>query len=128
MKALFRCGLFVVLIFFGAGVLHPNDYKSVVIQGGGTPVSISVDDSRFLVIRTFTQQNGTLRGAVTVTMLNGQTSLNQNVLSASIMPTTTGTIIEPVNSVVIAGPATVLVTCPDTSATCFVSYRKESGP
>jgi len=62
------------------------------------------------------------RGTVSV-MIGSQTAI---VLTASIVdnPTT----LEPVNSVVIAGPATVNVTCGSDATTCFVSYRKESEP
>jgi hypothetical protein len=32
---------------------------------------------------------------------------------------------EVINSVVIAGPAEVVVTCSDPNAKCFISYKKE---
>jgi len=109
-----------------ATLIAANEFKSAVILGGSslnTPIDVPSD--RFLVIRTFTQSGGSVRGVVTLTMLNGLTQ-NVNVLSASLVPSDNTTAVEPVNSIVIAGPATVSVSCPDTSATCFVSYRKES--
>jgi hypothetical protein len=45
-----------------------------------------------------------------------------NVLAAAILDMTP---LEVINNVVIAGPADVTVTC-DPSATCFVSYKKDS--
>ena len=124
--------LALVLVVLSVGAfgskVSANDFKSAVIAGGGSLPTINVSDNQFLIIRTFTQQGSgaTQRGLVMITILNGVTlPTPQNVLSASIVPTDT-TAIEPVNSIVVAGPATVAVTCPDASATCFVTYRKES--
>jgi hypothetical protein len=124
MKSLLRLAFILPLAFSAVDSLRANEYKSDVVTAA-SPLSITVPDDRFLTIRTFTQNGGNSRGLVTVTMLNGQ-SQNQNVLSASIMPPDSATMLESVNSVVIAGPALVSVTCTDVSATCFVTYRKES--
>ena len=47
-----------------------------------------------------------------------------NVLAAAIIGTDPGTPVEVINNIVVDGPANVTVTC-GTSATCFVTYRKE---
>jgi len=121
MKTLFRRGLFAALIFFAPGVLHANDYKSIVLAGNtslASPINISGD--QFLVIKSFTQQGGVNRGTVTV-MIGSQSAI---VLTASIVDNPT--MLEPVNSLVVAGLATVSVTCGSDATTCFVTYRKES--
>jgi hypothetical protein len=129
MKRILASVLVVLLIFVSAKFAIAGEYKSAVIAAGSplSPSPIEVPDGRFLVIKSFTQSGyTTARGVVTLSMLNGMPyNPPVNVLSASIVPTDS-TAVEPVNSIVIAGPATVNVSCPDTTATCFVSYRRES--
>ncbi len=62
-----------------------------------------------------------MRGVVMVSA--PPSSMQVNVLVAAILNKSP---LEVINSVVIAGPADVTVTCPDASAICFVSYKKDS--
>jgi len=129
MKRVMASVLVVLSVSAFGSKVSANDYKSVVLAGGTTslPSPIALSDDQFLVIKSFTQAGDmTTRGVVSISILNGVTlPMPQNVLSASFVPTDT-TPVEPVNSIVIAGPATINVSCLDTSATCFVTYRKES--
>ncbi|MDQ2823969.1 MAG: hypothetical protein M3R29_00775 [Verrucomicrobiota bacterium] len=79
---------------------------------------ITVSDNHFLRIRNFTQDGGSTRGRVSVTLGSGGTATN--ILTAAKIDTTAP---ETINSVVIAGPATVTVTAGD--ATTFITYTKE---
>jgi len=130
MKRILAWVLVVLLIFVSAKFANAGEYKSAVLPAGTTSLQspIDVPDGRFLVIKSFTQSGyTTARGVVTVSMLNGMSySPPVNILSASIVPADNSTAVEPVNSIVIAGPAIVNMSCLDTNATCFVSYRKES--
>src|ERR1700687_5221334 len=107
-----------------AGTTFADDFKSKVIAGG-MPLdpTIRVHGDQFMVIRNFTQTTatGTMRGVVMVSAPPGFTPVN--VLAAAILDKTP---LEVINSVVIAGPADVTVTCPDATAVCFISYKKDS--
>jgi len=75
-----------------------------------------------LVIRNFTQQVGaTNRGSVSVTT-NGLT-INNAFTATIIDPAAPQGMLEVINNFVVAGPATVTVTCGDTTS-CFITYRK----
>ena len=120
---------FFAALFFCASARFSagGDFQSVVLSTiiGNTPITITVPNDRFLVIRNFTQEGtATNRGIVTVTNLNGQSvSMNGDILTAAIIDPTNSTPLEVINNVVVAGPATVTATCP-TGATCFITYRK----
>ena len=111
---------FAVLIF--SCVAFGDDFKSETILPTGTFGPIRVHNDQFMVIRNFTQDTGSTRGMVLVTK-PPSTGSTVNVLSATILDFF---FLEPINNVVIAGPADVTVTCPDPTATCFVSYKKDS--
>lgn len=96
----------------------PIDYKSKKIQGGEA-VNIDVHKDHFLLIRNFTQQDGTTRGTVKVN--------DVVALTASIVDPDDTSKLEVINSIVIAGPKVVLATCPS-DATCFISYRNSPNP
>jgi hypothetical protein len=118
-----RC---LIAAFFCASAIHAfaGSFKSTTIATGGS-LSIEVPDDRFLVIRNFTQEGGTTRGVVTVTTDTG----TANVLAAAIVDSGTSSTsipLEVISNVVIAGPATVNVTCPADATDCFITYRKES--
>ena len=87
----------------------------------------TVPDGVFMRVRNFTQDGGTVRGVVTVTITGQATSTV--VLAATILepqsptPTPAPSALEPMNTVIIAGPATVTVTAGDVAT--FVTYRKE---
>jgi hypothetical protein len=107
-----------------AGTTFADDFKSVVVP---PTLSIRVHGDQFMVIRNFTQDMmGTTRGVVMVSAPPFTTSVS--VLTAAILdPTNTmqGSL-EVINSVVIAGPANVTVTCGTPAGNCFISYKKDS--
>jgi hypothetical protein len=108
--------LFCTLTKFAAA----GDFQSVVLSMTINPsVTITVPNGRFLVIRNFTQDVGLMRGQVTATLQ--PSNLMATVLTASFLNTMP---VEVINNVVVAGPASVSVTCPDPTATCFITYRK----
>jgi hypothetical protein len=121
---------FVALAFFAAGaVAFANPFKSKIITGTDPTLVITVADEQFLKITNFTQDGGTDRGAVHVTLKgdteNGGTT---KVLTATRIDLSTGTnsqnFPEISNRVIIVGPATVRVP-PITGATLSITYGKE---
>ena len=124
-----RC-LIVLVILAAASFAFANPFKSRIITGTSSPLVITVPDDHFLKITNFSQQGGTDRAVVAVTLQgdteNGGTT---NVLTATRIDLSTGANSqnspEIINRVIIAGPAQVTVT-PVTGATLFISYRKES--
>src|SRR5213080_22387 len=105
-----------------AGTAFADDFKSMVITSGMSADLPPIHGDQFMVIRNFTQDDGSPRGVVTVTKPpNGGTSVN--VLAAAVLDASPPDVI---NSVVIAGPADVSVTCGTTTGNCFISYRKDS--
>ena len=118
---------FVALAFFAAAaVAFANPFKSKIITSSA--LVITVPDDHFLKITNFTQEGGTDRGVVSVT-LTGEDGGSADVLSATRIDLSTGgnsqNFPEIGNRVIIAGPADVTVQ-PVTGATLFISYRKES--
>lgn len=122
MKVAGQRSLTVVFLCASALLAVGNDFKSEILPMGGSKL-LSVPDNHFLVIRNFTQEGGTTRGIVTVTDNNAQIA---NVLAATIIDPATATPVEVVNSIVIAGPSAVTVTCGTGATHCFVSYRRDS--
>ena len=110
-----------VLIFSCA--VFGDDFKSQTIPSGGSSDTIRVHNGQFMVVRNFTQDDlVTTRGVVTVTK-PPSSGTPVNVLSAAALDQLPPDII---NSVVIAGPADVMITCGDTTGNCFVSYKKDN--
>ncbi len=104
-----------------ANLAFAGEFHSVVITG--SPLVINVSDHHFLRIWNFTQEGGTGRGVVTVTV-NGGTA---NVLTTSVIDTSASSTTSPpeiINRVVVAGPAQATV-APVSGATLFITYRKE---
>ena len=122
---------FVLTVCMIAGTTFADDFKSMVIPGDGGVMARPlprVHNDQFMVIRNFTQDGpGGSRGFVTIT--NTPTGGPANVLAAAIIDstnTTQGTL-EVINSIVIAGPADVTVTCgAPMGMNCFISYKKDS--
>jgi hypothetical protein len=121
----------VAFTFFAAvAVAVANPFKSKIITGTDSTLVISVPDDHFLKITNFTQEGGTDRAVVEVTLSGGDTDDvgTANVLAATRIDLSTGTnsqnFPEITNRVVITGPATVKVK-PVTGATLFISYKKE---
>jgi hypothetical protein len=119
MKTSFRL-LAAVFVLSFTSFARAGDFVSMVLQAGQVLPPITVTGDHFLVIRNFTQEvGGSNRGFVSVTT-NGLTITNAFV--ASIADPNPNNILDPVNNFVVAGPATVTVTCGDTN--CFITYRK----
>jgi hypothetical protein len=118
-----RC-LVAAVLFASVIMAFAGPFQSVTL-GPGSSLPLQVADSRFLVIRNFTQEGGTSRGVVTVTTDSG----TANVLTAAILDSgasSTTIPLEVISNVVIAGPATVNVTCAADATDCFITYRKNS--
>ena len=118
---------FVALTFFAAAtVAVAGPFKSKMITSSA--LAITVPDGQFLKITNFTQEGGTDRGVVAVT-LTGENSGSANVLTATRIDLSTGinsqNSPEIGNRVIIAGPAEVTVQ-PVIGATLFITYRKDS--
>ena len=114
--------LAAVFILSFAGFVGAGDFVSMVLQANQQLSQITVPGDRFLVIRNFTQQVGaTNRGSVSVTT-NGLT-INNAFTATIIDPAAPQGMLEVINNFVVAGPATVTVTCGDTTS-CFITYRK----
>lgn len=113
--------LVVLFVFSSAGLVRAGDYISTVLDAGQVLGPITVGGDKSFVIKNFTQEAGGLaRGTVSVTA-NG--SINPVAFVASLADPNSNNILDPVNSFVVAGPATVTVTCGDTTS-CFITYRK----
>jgi|SRR5262252_2217395 len=125
MKIAARCLIAVVMLAAASFALaHP--FKSKIITT--TPLTITVGDEAFLRIKNFSQEGGTDRGVVSVT-LTGENGGTANVLTAVRTDFSTGSnsgnFPEIENQVIIAGPAQVTV-APVSGATLFITFRKES--
>jgi hypothetical protein len=115
----------ITALFCGlAGTTFADDFRSEVIMGTVPLGPIRVHGDQFMVIRNFTQEMGTTRGVVTVSKPPNP-PVPVSVLAAAIISQSTSPPLDVINSVVIAGPADVTFTC-GTSATCFVSFKKDS--
>jgi hypothetical protein len=124
-----RCGI-ALIVLAAANLAFANPFKSRIITGTSSPLVITVPDDHFLKITNFSQEGGTDRGVVAVTLTGDENSSGTaNVLTATRIDLSTGASSqnspEIVNRVIIAGPAQVTI-APITGATLFISYRKES--
>ena len=123
------CFLIPLFLLASASFASADDFKSITISGGTvSPQALPrVHGDQFMLIRNFTQEGtGSFRGVVMVSKPPG-TIPSVSVLAAAVVDpnnTTQGTL-EVINSVVIAGPADVSVTCGSTTGSCFISYKKE---
>ena len=124
-----RC-LIALVILAAATFAFAGPFKSRIITGTNSALAITVPDDHFLKITNFSQQGGTDRGVVEVT-LQGDTESGgtAKVLTATRIDLSTVANSqnppEISNRVIIAGPAQVTV-APVTGATLFITYRKES--
>ena len=124
-----RC-LIALGILVAASLAFANPFKSKIITGTSSALAITVPDDHFLKITNFSQEGGTERGVVKVTLTGDNESTGTaNVLTATRIDLSTGANSqnspEISNRVIIAGPAEVRV-APITGATLFITYRKES--
>ena len=121
---------FVVACFLAAAaVAFANPFKSKIISSEDSVLEIIVPGDHFMKIANFTQDGGTDRAVVEVTlpgdMENGGTT---NVLTAARIDFSTGSnavnFPEITNRVTIAGPARVRIR-PIVGAKLFITYKKE---
>src|SRR5215471_11737851 len=103
---------FVALTFLAtAAVAVANPFKSKVITSTNSALVITVPETHFMKITNFTQEGGTDRAVVQVTLTgDSEDSGTANVLAATRIDLSTGansqTAPEFGNRVVITGPAT----------------------
>ena len=129
MKPLAARSLVALGFLVAAAVAFANPFKSKIISGTDSTLEIVVPGDHFLKITNFTQDGGTDRAVVQVTLPgdepNGGTT---NVLTATRIDFSTGTnsqnFPEVNNRVTIAGPAIVKIV-PVVGAKLFISYKKE---
>jgi hypothetical protein len=112
-----------LLILIFACVATADDFRSETIASGQPCSScpIHVHPGQFMVVRNFTQEDGSTRGTVMVS--KPPNSAPVNALSAAIVDPTNPP--EFINSVIIAGPAQVTIQCGTTLGNCFVSFKKD---
>jgi hypothetical protein len=130
MKTLTPRFFVAAFIFAIAAVAFANPPKSKIISDSDSTFEITVPHDHFLNITNFTQDGGTDRAVVEVT-LPGQTENGgtTNVLTATRIDFSTESNSpqnspEIVNRVTIAGPARLRVR-PIVGAKLFISYRME---
>ena len=115
----------VAFFLLHAGFVFAGGFRSKIITT--SPLTITVPEDRFLKITNFTQEGGTDRGVVGVT-LSGDAGGIANVLTATRIDFSTGinsqNFPEISNQVIIAGPADVRV-APVPGATLVITYKKE---
>jgi hypothetical protein len=121
-----RC-LIVFVVLAAASFAFANPFKSKITETS-SPLVITVSDDHFLKITNFSQQGGTDRGVVSVTLTGDENSGTANVLTATRVDLSTGmnsqNAPEIINRAIIAGPAQVTV-APVTGATLLITYKKE---
>jgi len=112
-----------------AAVAFANPFKSKIISGDDSLLEIIVPGDHFMKITNFTQEGGTDRAVVQVSLPgdapNGGAT---NVLTATRIDLSTGANAQNApeinNRVTIAGPAIVRIQ-PVVGAKLFITYRKE---
>ena len=123
-----RC-LVALTLLLAVTVAFANPFKSKIIAGDDPVLEIIVPGDHFMKITNFTQDGGTDRGVVEVTLPgdseNGGTT---NVLTATRIDFSTGSNAvnypEIGNRVTIAGPARVRIR-PIVGAKLFITYKKD---
>jgi hypothetical protein len=122
---------FFVAAFFlaAAAVAFANPFKSKIISGTDSTLEITVPGDHFMKITNFTQDGGTDRGVVQVSLPgDAENGGAANVLTAARIDFSTGSNAqnapEITNRVTIAGPAIVRIR-PIVGAKLFITYRKE---
>jgi hypothetical protein len=115
-----------VFSFFAAAVIalswaaaDEGNFKSIIL-GGGASKTIDVPGNRYIIVRNFTQQDGTDRGVITVNTTDG----TADILAATLVDTDPASTLEPVNNVYVVGPANVTVTCGAGATSCYFTFVK----
>jgi hypothetical protein len=122
---------FFVAGFFlaAAAVAFANPFKSKIISSTDSVLEITVPGDHFMKITNFTQDGGTDRGVVQVSLPgDAENGGATNVLTAARIDFSTGSNAqnapEITNRVTIAGPAIVRIR-PVVGAKLFITYKKE---
>jgi hypothetical protein len=128
MKRVAVRGVVAIVLLVAASFAFANPFKSKIVTSTSSPLMINVPEDHFLKITNFSQEGGTDRGVISVTLMGDENSGTANVLTATRTDLSTGTNSqsppEIINRVIIAGPAQVTV-APVTGATLFITYKKE---
>jgi hypothetical protein len=115
----------IAFFLLNAGFVFAGGFRSKIITT--SPLTITVPDDRVLKITNFTQEGGTERGVVHVT-LSGVDGGSADVLAATRVDFSTGAnsqnLPEINNRVNIAGPAEARI-APVVGATLLITYKKE---
>jgi hypothetical protein len=115
----------VALLLVNGGFVFATGFKSRVITTSA--FTINVPEDRVLKITNFTQEGGTDRGVVNVT-LSGDAGGTTNALTAARIDFSTGinsqNLPEVSNQLTVAGPADADI-LPVAGATLFITYKKE---
>jgi hypothetical protein len=120
MKSALIRSLIAVLFCVCVRLTLAGDFHSAVVPTGG--LNITLPDQHFLRIRNFTQ-DALIAPRGTVSVKFGTSTTGITVMTASFVNTGTAAL-EPINSVVIAGPATVTITAAAGTNTA-VTYIKQ---
>jgi hypothetical protein len=124
MKMLAARGVVAFFLLFAAAVAFAGQFKSKIVTTQA--LVIPVPDDHFLKITNFSQEGGTARGVVEVTLQGDSESGGPaHVLTATLVDLNSPNAPEITNRVIIAGPAEVRIR-PIPGATLFITYRKES--
>jgi len=124
MKMLAARGVVAFFLLFAAAVAFAGQFKSKIVTTQA--LVIPVPDDHFLKITNFSQEGGTARGVVEVTLQgDSESGGTANVLTATLVDLNSPNAPEITNRVIIAGPAEVRIR-PIPGATLFITYRKES--
>ena len=121
--------LVAAVFLTAAGVAFANPFKSKIVSSNDSVLEITVPGDHFMKITNFTQDGGTDRGVVEVS-LPGDTENGgaANILTAARIDLSTGANVQNApeidNRVTIAGPAIVRIR-PVVGAKLFITYRKE---
>src|SRR5947208_1517047 len=114
----------VAFFLLNAGFVFAGGFKSKIVTT--SQLTITVPQDRFLKITNFTQEGGTDRGVVRVT-LSGHAGGIANVLTATRIDSSTGinsqNFPEIGSQVIIAGPTEVKIP-PVSGATFLITYQK----
>jgi hypothetical protein len=122
-------GLIGAFMLGAASLAFAGVFKTKIITSTSSALVITVPDDHFIKITNFSQEGGTERGVVSVTLSGDNESTGTaNVLTATRIDFSTGAnsqnFPEITNRVIIAGPAEVRV-APVAGATLLITYRKE---
>jgi hypothetical protein len=119
----------VAAVFLAAAVAFANPFKSKIISSNDSVLEITVPGDHFMKITNFTQDGGTDRGVVEVSLPgDAENGGAANVITAARIDLSTGANVQNApeinNRVTIAGPAIVRIR-PVVGAKLFITYRKE---